>query len=419
MPSEPRPPVLAAACLLALAASGCGATASERRAGTPEEVRELVRDGEFEAALAKAEALVASAPGDQGRQAVRQEAEVALLLERARRLSFDDHDEAALEQVEAADAVSPGSPTVAAWRSRIIDKLAERWFLRGRDAHAKGEYHAAMEGYQKALDLVPEHRLAKFQLAELEQYLGWRAAQSGEYYSGGVRAFADARLSEARTSFESSRKYDDGDTSRTARRISEVDRERALATQHSAQQQALAGHWRSAAREIEAALVLDPELPGGKELAAEYEVEATVADRLRDAELASLRDDDAKARELLEAARQVTKHQAKDVEAALTRVDEHVAATLYQAGLDLEYDFRLEEAVQKYRALLASRQFYKDARARLDTLEDTIARAAELYTRALQAKTDAERRDLLRQIDLIWPEYRDVRARLDALGAQN
>jgi tetratricopeptide (TPR) repeat protein len=417
--SSARPARVAWCALVVLAAGGCSATGGQREDGSVAEVRELVRNGHFEEAVERADELAAANGDDQTFQDARRDALVALMLERARRLSFGDEDDAALEQAEAALDLDPASGAAEAWRQRIIDKLSQIWFIRGRDAHASGKFLAAAEGYEKALLYNPGNELAASQLAELELMVGWRKGQSSTYYNGGVRAFAGARLPESRSGFESSRKYDDGDIARTQRRLAEVNRELALGQKHLAEQQAGLGYWRSALRSIDIALEKDPKLDGGKELRDLYGTEAHVKDLRGTADLARLRGDFERCRSLLAEARTLSQKQLTEIDAELLAVDDAEAKRQYELALDLEYDFRFEEAVAAYRVLLTKREFYLDARTRIETLEDAIRDAAELYARAEASTSDAERIDLYRQIELIWPEYRDVRDRLDALRTEH
>ncbi|MEZ6018073.1 MAG: hypothetical protein R3F49_23410 [Planctomycetota bacterium] len=407
--------LFAGACVAALPA--CQAPAGEARRDAIDEVQELSMHQRYEEALQRADELVQANGEDPELAALRNDAATGVILERARRLSFENEDELALVQVEAALERNPESEQAIAWRERLVEKLSERWFQRGREAHAKGEYEAADIGYRKSLEYLPTHPLASTELENLRTYLGWRQLQSDEYYNDGVRAFAGARLSEARSGFESSRKYEDGEVARTERRIKEVQREAALSSKHIAEVQAEAGYWLSAKRSMDEALALNPALEGGAELRDVYDREAHVSDLRREAEVARLRGKHDRARELLADAATATKFQAEAVTSELALVDESEAEAMYQGALDLEYDFRFVEAVAKYRELLSKRDFYLDARARLGTLEDAIQQAAALYEQAAKAKTDAEKTNLYRQIELVWPEYRDVRARLDALGA--
>ena len=419
LPLRPRPVSARVVwCALAVLVAGCSSSGGPRRGSAAvAELRLLVRDGHYEEAFQRAEELAPANEGDPQFEDARRDTLVALLLERARRLSFGDDDDAALEQAEAALDLDPASGAAEAWRQRIIDKLSHIWFIRGRDAHASGQYLAAAEGYEKSLLYDPENTLAASQLAELELMVGWREDQSGAYYNGGVRAFAGARLPESRASFEASRKYDDGDITRTERRLAEVNRERALGQKHLAEQQAELGYWRSAHRSLDRALELDPELEGGAELRDVYGTEAHVADLRRTSGLARLRGDFERSRKLLLEARSLSQRQLAEIDAALVAIDDAEAERQYELALDLEYDFRFEEAVAAYRELLTTREFYKDARARIGTLEDAIRDAAALYAEAEASTSDEQRIELYRQIELIWPEYRDVRDRLALLRA--
>ncbi len=410
-PSSPRRRAASACLAVAL---GCltACASSGKRVETPAEVERLVQNGRFEEALALADRIAAARPEDTEGVQLRQEALVALLLERGRRLSFADQDEAALEQVDAALALDPESEPAKAWRSRLIMKLSVRWFNIGREAHARSEFEAAMAGYAKSLEYDPENESARFQADELAQYLGWRKDSAGTYYNSGVRSLSGSRLAEARAGFESSRKYDDGDAARTERRLKEVRSEQAIGLLHLAEEQAEKGYWRSAHRTLERALDLDPEVPNGVALREHYSVEADVAGQRQKADIARLRGEFERARDLLRAAKARSERQSEAIAEELLVVDEAEAGHLYDTALALESDFRFEEAAEAYRTLLAKREFHEDARARLGTLEDAIRTAPELYERALKAKTDAERVDLYRQLELIWPEYRDVQERL-------
>jgi len=405
--------------VLALGTFGCGSTAAQRQRGKPGEVRSLALEGRFEEAAVMAQQLAEKSPGDAELQALARDTQVGLLLERARRLSFADHDEAALEQVMAALVVEPESELVQSWRDRLHAKLADGWFTRGREAHAEGRFEAAAEGYRRAMEYRPGHPLAAYQSVELGEYLTWRSGQSGDYYNGGVRAFSDARLSEAVAQFKYSTKYNDGDTTRTARRITEVERERAMVEKALAEQQAAAGLWRSALRLLDGALALDPEVEGGRELRVDFAREAAIVDQVKQAAYVSLRGRHDEARDLLRAARAETKFQTKTIDEKLLLIDETEAAAQYQLALDLEHDFRFVEAVAAYNVLLEGREFYEDARSRASFLENSIRSAEALYGQAQKASSDAERLSLYRQIDLIWPEYRDVRDQLAKLTSSS
>jgi hypothetical protein len=89
---------------------------------------------------------------------------------------------------------------------------------------------------------------------------------------------------------------------------------------------------------------------------------------------------------------------------------------LYDEARALERDFQFELAVARYGELIEQAGFFEDAITRRDTLQGFIALAADLYARALVAPSAEEALPLLRQIEVFWPEYRDVRERV--LGGQ-
>ncbi|MFT6833202.1 MAG: hypothetical protein ACJAZN_003383, partial [Planctomycetota bacterium] len=104
----------------------------------------------------------------------------------------------------------------------------------------------------------------------------------------------------------------------------------------------------------------------------------------------------------------MTTLQAKDFEKAILGIDEARIEKRYQDALDMEHDFQFAEAIVAYKGLLASRDFYKDTRARIDALEGYIASAERIYAEAAEASSDETKLELLQQIDLFWPEYSDV-----------
>ena len=54
----------------------------------------------------------------------------------------------------------------------------------------------------------------------------------------------------------------------------------------------------------------------------------------------------------------------------------------------------------------------------MTTLSEYLGDASELYAEAKAAGTDQERRDLLRQIEVFWPEYLDIQEQLAALRGE-
>jgi hypothetical protein len=133
--------------------------------------------------------------------------------------------------------------------------------------------------------------------------------------------------------------------------------------------------------------------------------------------MAILRGEFAPARDYLERGKETSLVRKDLFDEALAGIDDARAAKTYQKALDLEHDFRYEAAIAKFRELLEGRDYYEDAISRLRTLEDYVSDAAALYGRVQESDDPAEQLQLLRQIEVFWPEYRDIRERLRALEA--
>ena len=118
----------------------------------------------------------------------------------------------------------------------------------------------------------------------------------------------------------------------------------------------------------------------------------------------------------LDRGREVSLARKELFDEALASIDDARAAKTYQKALDLEHDFRYEAAIAKFRQLLEGRDYYEDAISRLRTLEEYVTDAAALYEQMEATEDAAEKVQLLRQIELFWPEYRDIQERLAALA---
>ena len=103
------------------------------------------------------------------------------------------------------------------------------------------------------------------------------------------------------------------------------------------------------------------------------------------------------------------------VEEARASINSTRVGLLYQRALDLEHDFLFAEAIQLYGEVLSGRDFYEDARARMEALENYVVEAARLYAEAQAAATPADKLTKLRQIETFWPEYEDILEQISEL----
>lgn len=409
--------------LLPAAALFLGACASTST--TPEllveEVQALTRDGDYEGAVRVAAAAREQVPEDSplGAQLQRATVEISIAsgLSKARDLSLADRDDEALAVLVDLEEHFPREPIVDAWRRRTQRKLSDHWYEIARAALATGNFEGARVAYEKALTYEPDHDLAPAGLARVELLREYRAEMAEDYYYNGVRDLTEQRLSESENSFEKSKRYD-AEADRTRRRIAEVRREKAVGRKAYAEQLVADRRYAAARAEYAEAERLDPESQEIAEAHALMQVESEVAALLSEAESFVLRGDFDGAALLLDDAASKTQLQVDLVEATRARISSTQVELQYQRALDLEHDFLFEEAIEGYRAVLEGRDFYEDARARLDTLESYVVEAARLYAEAEEAEGDEAKLERLRQIEVFWPEYRDILEQISAIEGE-
>lgn len=390
---------------------GC---ASGARAPEENVVEDAIRHERFAEAVRLAARLAEERPGPEA-EALQRRATVAWLIDEGRRATFEDRDEEALALFERAARLAPNSDTARTWVNKTRRKIARRWETRGAEHFSSGELEEARAAYEKALEYWPGDELALRGLAAIEVLTDYHEERATHYYHEGVRAFAEYWLERARSRFSYAEKYRPGDE-RAERREDQVS---ALIAQQRllvAEELEERGLWAAAADEYRLALRLDPskeeEIRPRLERA---EREARARELLTAAEMAALRGERDEARKLLAEGRALTVAQTDRFDEMEERLAEVELQQLYQHALDLERDYRYEEAIAAYDELLAKTDFYLDARARRDTLAEYVAEARRLWEEAEAAPDDATRLDLLRQIEVFWPEYRDLQDRLREL----
>lgn len=401
--------------LLLLQGCASGPSGFEKRI---EAIEELTRARAYVEAAEASVDLVEDTPTSSPRYELALEAQrtvsLASQLDRARDLTLKGKDVEALDLLKELHAEYPNSSQVSAWQERTRRKLADKWFSVAREALANETFDAARAAYRQVLEYDPNHPVAGLSLDDLKRLEQYRAELADDYYNGGVRGMVEHRLSEARTSFEKARKYDNGNE-KAKRRISEVDRERAIARVASAEKLVKEKLYSAAALEYETAASLDPlnEEIGQKVEAMRAEAKAYVLKS--EAEFQVLRGEVDRGEELLREGAAMSTLQSAEFEKAIAAIDGARVEKRYQSALDMEHDFRFPEAIEAYKGILESRDFYKDTRARIDALEGYVASAERLYAEAEAATSDESKLALLQQIDLFWPEYRDVAQLIRAL----
>lgn len=409
MPHRRRPlrsPILA----LAFLAAGCASD------GTSNEVVRLIRSERYADAVDLSAKRAKRSPNDAAAQRLHRDASVAYLLDQGRTALFEHRLEDALEAFNEALSLSPENPSTPQWLRRAREELTNRWLDAGRDFLLADRFDEALDAYELALYYHPGNTEALFGAARVLFLINYRAGLGEEYYNQGVRAVHAHLLREARAKFAYSSKYAPG--GRAEARRDQVESELAQERLFRARGLEEDGLYGAALVEYRIVLLFEPdnararagfdamqrEVEARRALA---EVEKLVRQRRFEDALATL----AQGQELTQL--QQDRFSRIEGEIELARLE-----ALYQRGRDEERDFRYEVAIATYAELLDRAGPYADAEDRKRTLEDYVERATELYSSLDEAAGPAEQLELLREIELVWPEYLDVQVRIRALEAE-
>jgi hypothetical protein len=128
-----------------------------------------------------------------------------------------------------------------------------------------------------------------------------------------------------------------------------------------------------------------------------------------------LRGEFERAEELLDEGEALSDRQRDRFEAARIDIAEERLNRAYQTALNFEKDFLFPQAIEAYQAILDEVQYYRDVLTRQETLVEYVQRAEELYAES-RSVPDAERLELLRQIEVFWPDYRGIGEEIESLS---
>jgi tetratricopeptide (TPR) repeat protein len=331
-----------------------------------------------------------------------------------RRATFEDRDEEALEWFEKAANVSGDSHYVEAWRTKTEQKLTDSWLSLGNVQYTAQNYNAAAAAYKEALKYTPGLPLAITGLEQVTRVMNYRAGLGDGYYKQGVHSLSEYQLREARREFRATTKYLP-ENSRARDRTRTADE--LLAEQRVEVARALEsdGLYTAAHREFLSVLKLDGNNADAKlgrdRLAKESEALAL----LRKARLNIYRRRFDEALVQLDKGSALTNAQAEVFEAARTTIRNELLEESYHGALGLERDGKYPEAIKAFGELFDGPGFYKDARARMNTLSGYIEMAEGYYERAMSAEEDEAKLEHLRSIEAFWPDYRNVGTLIEGL----
>ncbi len=402
---------VSSALTAALLLGGLGACAGAER---ELEVRDLVRRGEYTQAQQLGRERLADAPGNPERKADLRLAELAVELERGRQASRAGQLEEALRAFDAALAIDPTSRTAQTWHARTLGLLAEAARTRANSAEAAGSLEDAYEDYLEADRLYPSDPTSRAGAARMLLLMNHRDGLGDVYFLNGMRALRELSLPEAEQQFGGSNKQRPAD-SRTLDKLAEVRTLLADERVRIGEELEAEGLFRAARNEYRLALLYSEDMEAARTALKRTSQEVAVLDLLDEARRLSQRGDFAMASARIERAARLTTLQSEPVEFERSALVEARRRGLYERAREKESDYSYDDAIEIYTELIAETGFYDDAIARRDTLVGYVETAGRLYREAQTASSPEERRNRLRQIQLFWPDYRDVRRQLAPL----
>ncbi|HIF39930.1 MAG TPA: hypothetical protein EYQ74_02370 [Planctomycetes bacterium] len=398
-----------------------------------DEVHLLVASGEYTAAVEAAQVRVSAEPNSARARNEHRLASVAMLLDWGRQLSFLGYDEEALEAFRQARSLAlspefeadtsaggsglghiPDQPQQ--WIDKTSAKIASGWMRKGESLLADGDLAQASEAFAQAAEYDPSLLGLEAAVESIGRRLEFHTELAEEYYNEGISQLRNGDLEIAGSRFSYSDKYSHGG-GRAKQRLIEVKGE--LARRHVALAETLesTGFFSAARVEYLTAADRDPGCAEAIEGLERMNGEAQAFETLKRGEMWVLRKDWERAKEVLLAGRDQTQMQKGAFDQALTQLEDARSAEDYELALNLEHDFRFDQAIAQYAEILEGRDFFLDARARLDTLREKVERVEAFY-KAQGAEQDMqERRRLLREIESIWPDYKDIQDLLGSSGS--
>lgn len=368
----------------------------------------------FGKALELARAGAQAQPDDEGAHALLVRAEVAALFENGRRLTLDDRDVDALKVFAKALELDPASQEIQDWIRKTKLKLGDRWLQVALELHARGDLVGAMDAYDQSLAYHPGYEVAINGRAQAVRAVDHREYLADNYFNRGVHALSDYWLERANALFSYSNKYKP-EQEHTLERSKQVSLLLAKQRQKVAQDYEKQNLYGAARTEYRMALLLAPNDPPSKAALERCTREVEAQRKLEDANYQVLRGNYERAEKLIDEGLALTTDQVESFRGLRDKIQEERHDKVYQEALALERDQRFEEAIAKYEEVLKLANYFKDTFARLDTLKGYVTLAAELYQKADASTDDKERLDYLKQIEIFWPEYRDIPTRIAEL----
>lgn len=401
-----------AALLLLLLAGSCSSTPR----GEGEKVATRVQHGQYAQALEEARRLAEEHPEDARLQELLRDAQVAYVLDQGRRAVFQGELTEGLRYFDQALAIDPENSVVAAWIEKTRYQLAQDWLDRAAELTGPNQLDEAEQAYEKVLEYVPDNAKARDGLARVLLLKNYRAGQSKTYFDEGLRSFRETLLQQAHRAFMVSHRYLENEPAAT--RGEQV--EAMLAQERLTQAKSFedGGHYFAARIEYRLVLLIEPDNAEAKAGIDRMDRETRATSSIARADMEMRRGEFDHARASLEQASLLTQSQQDQVSLLESGIEDRRFQQMYDEARNLESDFRYPEAVAAFERLLAVAPDFQDAQERRKVLQEFIQLSEELYAKVLSAEDDEAAERSLRAIRVVWPEYRDVAQRLQAIEAR-
>jgi len=398
---------------LALSASlACKTNDTQRE----ERVFDAAKHGHYVEAVEHARRLAEANPGDERLQQLYRDAQVAVILDQGRDEVFHGELDAALGLFEQAGQIEPDHPVVKSWIEKTRAQLASHWLDVAADHTGPEQLDDAEQAYEKVLKYAPNNNAARNGLARVLLLKNYRAGMSKTYFDEGLSTFRELMLDQADRAFDISRRYHENEPAQM--RSEQVERMKVEERLAQAQTLETNGKYFAARNEYRLVLLIEPDNAAGRDGLDRMDREVRASRALAQADMSIRRGELEKATQTLAGAEDLTEAQKDDVSLLQTGIEEKRLDDIYQQARALTEDYRFPDAIQVYDQLLAVAPEFKDARARRQTLDEFIRMADEFYAKAIASTDDEATAEYLRAIQVIWPEYKDVSERLDALEAR-
>ena len=355
---------------------------------------------------------------DEDLAAAHAKAKKEYLRDRARRAIFQERMEVALQALDELEAMDPGYPELGSLRDRASHKLAIRAVNRAEDQLLRKEFLQAMAGFGEALRIEPGLEVAAAGVAKVKKEIDLMTTRAQQQFLEAVRKLPEFRYVEVHyhstNAIHNAPEREDARNVRSKALRKTAEREMQVAAECEAK-----GTYGAALLHYREAQKYDPETAGVADKIArmEREIAASVLVDKAQVSLRAMRFEEA--RQLLAEAFEKSDLSRGQVSELLLQVRQQEAGKRYQEARDLEVLGRKAEALAAFETLTKDwPEGFSDERARIDGLRVDLQGAATEWAAAEAAETAGELEKALehyRAAETYYAGWKDGKARIQRL----